>query len=71
MTTVSFKEELKELFSQLPSARIIKNDDELKLVNYTILEAIVSKMMNKAYYKGREESLDKMESMVNNIFLLK
>jgi hypothetical protein len=69
METLTHKEELKQLFTQLPSARLTGDTgDEVKLINYSILETIVSKMMNKAYYTGKAEGLDSLQSLMDEVF---
>lgn len=69
MQTQEVTQELRELFDKLPSAYPSKQaEEELKCINYSLLESLVSKMMAKAYYHGKHEALDSLESMVNETF---
>lgn len=69
METLTHEEELKQLFTQLPSAKLTGDaSDEIRLINYSLLETIVSKMMNKAYYTGRTEGLESVQSLMDEVF---
>jgi hypothetical protein len=66
---LTLKQELREIFDKLPSAYPSKlTEDVLKCINFSLLESLVSKMMAKAYYRGKHEALDSLESMVNETF---
>lgn len=69
MQTQEVTQELRELFDKLPSAYPSKLvEEELKCISYSLLESLVSKMMAKAYYHGKHEALDSLETMVNETF---
>lgn len=69
METQELTRELRELFDKLPSAYPSKiGEEELKCISYSLLECLVSKMMVKAYYRGKDEALDSLETMVNETF---
>lgn len=62
-------EELKEIFDSLPSAFPLKQaGEEIKCINLSLLETIVSKMMSKAYYRGNMDAMNSLETMVNDTF---
>jgi len=71
METINLQEELQELFTQLPSARLNGDvNNEIRLINYSLLETIVKKMMSKAYYTGKTEALENVEKEINDVFLM-
>ena len=71
METINLQEELQELFTQLPSAKLSGDvNDEIRLINYSLLETIVSKMMSKAYYTGRTEGIESVEKAIDDVFLM-
>jgi len=69
METINLQEELQELFTQLPSAKLSGDaNNDIRFINYSLLETIVKKMMNIAYYTGRTEGIESVEKEINNIF---
>jgi len=69
MDTTTHEQDLKDIFNQLPSAHLSGDaNDEVRLINFSLLESIVGKMMDKAYYHGRNEGFDVAETAVNKVF---
>ena len=63
------EEELLKIFEQLPSAHLSGDEaNEVRLVNFPLLKTIVEKMMDKAYYYGKEDGLNKLQTMIENTF---
>jgi len=71
METINFQEELKELFTQLPSAKVSGDvNNEIRFINYSLLKTIVNNMISKAYYIGKTEALENVEKEINDVFLM-
>jgi hypothetical protein len=67
--TTPHQQELKKIFDQLPSARLYGDiNEEIKLINFSLLESLINKMMAQAYYAGNNDGLNQLESMVNETF---
>lgn len=67
--TTPHQQELKKIFDQLPSAKLYGDiKEEVKLINYGLLESLVNKMMTQAYYAGKNDGLNQLESMVSETF---
>ena len=60
--------ELKEIFDNLPSANLDNADEEIKMINFGLLDAIVGKMMDKAYYHGLVNGMDSVENILKQSF---
>lgn len=68
-TQNTHEEELLDIFKQLPSAKLSGDDNgEIRLINFSLLKTIADKMMNKAYHCGKEDGLNKLQSMIDNAF---
>lgn len=69
MEALTHEQELKEIFDQLPEAKLYGDTEcQVRLINYSLLETIVSKMMNKAYYYGRSEGIDAADAAIAQAF---
>ena len=67
--TITDQQELKKIFDQLPSAKLYGDiKEEVRLINFGILETLVDKMMAQAYYAGKNDGLTQLESMVSETF---
>jgi hypothetical protein len=67
--TTPHQQELRKIFDQLPSAKLYGDiKEEVKLINFGLLETLVDKMMTQAYYNGKNDGLNELESMVSETF---
>jgi hypothetical protein len=67
--TTPHQQELRKIFDQLPSAKLYGDiEEEVKLINFGLLETLVDKMMTQAYYNGKNDGLNELESMVSETF---
>ncbi len=67
--TTPHQQELRKIFDQLPSAKLYGDiKEEVRLINFGLLESLVNKMMTQAYYAGKNDGLNQLESMVSETF---
>lgn len=68
-----YDEKLRELFDQLPSVNITTTNtslqgQEIKMINYGLFQAFISKMMASAYHDGKLEAVNNMEELLASSF---
>jgi hypothetical protein len=67
--TIADQQELRKIFDQLPAAKLYGDiKEEVKLINFGLLQTLVEKMMTQAYYAGKNDGLNQLESMVSETF---
>lgn len=66
-------QEIQEVFEKLPIVNFSTPDskiksEEIRMINFSLFQTFISKMMNSAYYKGRQDALTSFEEAVETTF---
>jgi hypothetical protein len=69
MFTEEQQQQVKNLFDQLPSAKLYgEKTEEIKLINLSILTTLVEKMATQSYTTGKMDGLDSAQSAIQSAF---
>lgn len=70
MSTNPHEEELQQIFNQLPKAyKGSSTQEDMRVINYPLLKAIVNQMMDKAYYYGQVSAVEDVEEIIQTTFM--
>lgn len=67
MLTPTHQEELQDFFNQLPKVPgRTDSGEDMRIINYSIFQTIITHMMNKAFYYGQIDGIENLEQTIES-----